>query len=213
MSITKRLREKGVKERVRDGGSIVYSTEARGLRTISYVADRMAPSERKAQEEATRVVRSQPHRRGSTDRMAESPLGRFCTVMWPVRPGETIDDINADHRNNMFQAGMRYHDVVHRDRVMQAIANGRVSAPETLTAVIRTDDELIEAMNAAKMARIGAQNALRKSHRGALSAMDWVVVDHFDARPGDDCAIYCGLFGLAVHFSIIRVVDILRRRA
>ena len=203
MAISKLLLDKGVKERVRDDGGIIYSTEARGLRTIAYVADRMAPAEKKAQEEATRVVRSQPHRMGSTDRMSESPLGRFCKRTWPVRPGETIDDLNEEHRRDMHDAGTRFAGVIHKYRILKGLGCVSVNSAEFLSIPL-TDKELKEAVRLANIDREEVEGVCRNTGDRALRAAMRTCVDELEPYCEDEGLLAQLLWRMAVHFSIIR---------
>ena len=153
--------------------------------------------------EALSVALAQPHRSGSDDAGLECELGRFCFRAWPTRWSDSGNDLNADHRRDMFNAGLRYGEIVHQHRVLLGLGAGSKTQAEG-GSVELTDAQLRAKVEAARIKRDDADAVLREIFSGAVSAMMRICVEERPLAPTqEDLAKHC-LWRLALHFGIVK---------
>lgn len=153
-------------------------------------------------EDMLSVVKSQPHRAGSDDKMLVDPLGRFCRKSWPPR-SVGREDFNADHRGVMYASGQRFAEIVHQHRVAIGLGSGSMTKAEGFS-VDMTDEQRAAQCEAARIKREDAEAVLRAVDAKAVAAMTRIAVDELDPTPYQEDLIKHCLWALAVNFGFVK---------
>jgi hypothetical protein len=103
----------------------------------------------------------------------------------------------------MFLAGVWYARIVHKHRALTGLGAGLKTTPEG-PKIVKTDDELKAAIEAARNQRESAEGVLRNVLYRGVNAMNRLCVDERDPLPNDeDLSAHC-LRALAEHFGLLK---------
>lgn len=163
---------------------IVFSTEARGLRSHSRpVKDDLPTREQKERAEIMSIAIAQPHRRGSDDIRLSEPLGRFCAV--------------HKLREALYEAGCDYAVIIRQAKTARGFNVHGFSPAQGEQALTEKQIEAIR--EAAIMRERKANDILRGIMPRLPNAMEAICYDQREPSHYNYDIIRHGLWALSVH--------------
>jgi hypothetical protein len=151
------------------------------------VSGYQTPAEEREAREIRSVALAQPHRRGSDDPKAGSPLWEACSRL--------------RLRQEIYEAGEQYGEISMNYKATIDISGpSRGNAGES-----STEEQQAVRATVAKDRYWKAINVLRRAHPMAQGVIERVCYDQRPLSPHDDEAFKKGAFALAIHLQTLKL--------